>query len=125
MTEEKQEKILYMCTCGRENSEKAHIPFVLANAALAMDIEAVIVLQGDGVHMAVPGYADTMPPGGGFPPIKKLLADFLENGGKMWVCGPCIQNRNLAESDLIEGSEVTAAGSVNLAAIEADAVFVF
>ena len=38
MTEEKQEKILYMCTCGKDRSEMAHIPFVLANAALAMDI---------------------------------------------------------------------------------------
>jgi uncharacterized protein len=125
MTEEKQEKILYMCTCGEERSEMAHIPFVLANAALAMDIEATIVLQGDGVRIAVPGYVDDMPPGGGFPPMKKLLADFQDQGGQMWVCGPCIKDRDIAESDLIEGSEVTAAGSVNLAALEADAVFVF
>jgi predicted peroxiredoxin len=125
MTEEKQEKILYMCTCGKDRSEKAHIPFVLANAALAMDIQATIVLQGDGVGIATPGYVDTMPPGGGFPPLKELLASFMEQGGKMWVCGPCIKSRNIAESDLIEGAEVTAAGSVNLEAIEADAVFVF
>jgi predicted peroxiredoxin len=125
MTEEKQEKILYMCTCGKDRSEVAHIPFVLANAALAMDIQATIVLQGDGVRIATPGYVDTMPPGGGFPPLKELLASFMEQGGKMWVCGPCIKSRNIAESDLIEGAEVTAAGSVNIEAIEADAVFVF
>jgi predicted peroxiredoxin len=125
MTEEKQEKILYMCTCGEDRSEIAHTPFVLGNAALAMDIQATIVLQGDGVHIAVPGYVDDMPPGGGFPPMKKLLADFLELGGHLWVCGPCIKSRNIAEADLIEGSEVTAAGSVNLAAMEADAVFVY
>jgi len=125
MTEEKQEKILYMCTCGKDRSELAHNPFVLANAALAMDIQATIVLSGDGVHSAVPGYADDMPQGGGFPPMKKLLADFLELGGTLWVCGPCIESRNIKEADLIEGAEVTAAGSVNLAAMEADAVFVF
>ena len=122
---EKQEKILYMCTCGKDRTEMAHIPFVFANAALAMDIEATIVLQGDGVRIATPGYADTMPPGGGFPPLKELLASFLELGGKMWVCGPCIKDRNIEETDLIDGAKVTAAGSVNLEAIASDAVFVF
>jgi len=122
---EKQEKILYMCTCGEDRSEMAHIPFVLANAALAMDIKATIVVQGDGVNIAKKGYADTMPPGGGFPPVKELLDTFLEQGGQIRVCGPCIKDRNIDESDLIEGAEVTAAGSVNLEAIESDAVFVF
>ena len=122
---EKQEKILYMCTCGKDRSEMAHVPFVLANAALAMDVHATIVMQGDGVNLAKKGYVDTMPPGGGFPPIKELLASFLEQGGIIRVCGPCIQYRNIDESDLIEGAEVTAAGSVNLEALESDAVFVF
>lgn len=122
---EKQEKILYMCTCGDDHPEKAHMPFVLANAALAMDIEATIVLQGDGVAIAKRGYAETMPAGGGFPPLKGLLDSFLEQGGKLWVCGPCIKQRKIEESDLIDDSSVTAAGSVNLEAIAADAVFVF
>ena len=46
----KQEKILYLCTCGKDRAEVAHAPFVLANAALAMDIQATIVLQG--AHVA-------------------------------------------------------------------------
>jgi len=57
--------------------------------------------------------------------MKKLLTEFLELGGKLWVCGPCISSRNIEESELIEGAEVTAAGVVNLEAMEADAVFVF
>ena len=122
---EKQEKIFYMCTCGKDRAETAHNPFVLANAALAMDIQATIVLSGDGVHMAVPGYVETMPPGGGFPPMKALLATFLDLGGTLWVCGPCIKSRGISESDLIEGAEVTAAGTVNLEAMASDAVFVF
>ncbi|MBC2709524.1 MAG: DsrE family protein [Desulfosarcina sp.] len=122
---EKQEKILYMCTCGENRPEMAHIPFALANAALAMDINATIILQGDGVKIAQKGRADMMPPGGGFPPMKELLASFVEQGGKLWVCSPCIKDRDIAESDLIEESSVTAAGSVNLEALESDAVFVF
>ena len=120
-----QEKILYVCTCDEDQSEKAYMPFVLANAALAMDIHATIVLQGDGVKLAQKGFAGTMPPGGGFPPLKGLLASFFEQGGKLWVCSPCIKERDIPESDLIEASSVTAAGSVNLEALASDAVFVF
>ncbi len=122
---EKQEKILYVCTCGKDRSETAHMPFVLANAALAMDIQATIVLNGDGVTIAKKNYAETMPPGGGFPPMKDLLVSFMEQGGKMWVCGPCIKTRGIDESELIDGATITAAGAVNVEALEADAVFVF
>lgn len=120
-----EEKILYMCTCGEKDSEKAHIPFVLANAALAMDIKATVVLQGDGVYIAQKGFADTMPPGGAFPPMKELLKSFMELGGQIWVCGPCIKERNISESDLIEGHDIAAAGRVNIEAMESNAVFVF
>jgi uncharacterized protein involved in oxidation of intracellular sulfur len=125
MTEEKQEKILYLCTCAENRPEVAHIPFVLGNAALAMDIQATIVLQSDGAKIAQKGYVETMPAGGGFPPLKNLLDSFVEQGGKIWVCGPCIQSRNIPESELIEGAEVTAAGTVNLEALASDAVLVF
>jgi len=66
-----------------------------------------------------------MPAGGGFPPMKDLLASFMEQGGKMWVCGPCIKTRGIDESALIGGATITAAGAVNVEALEADAVFVF
>ncbi len=53
---EKVEKIMYLATCGGDNPEKACVPFVLATAALAMDIEATIVLQGNGVYLLKEGY---------------------------------------------------------------------
>jgi predicted peroxiredoxin len=123
--EEKVEKILYVLTCAGENPEKASMPFALANAAMAMDIPATVCLQGNGVYLAQKGYADHVLPGGGFPPIKKLILDFVEQGGKIWVCVPCIKERNIAVEDLIEGSETTAAAKVNLEALQSSAVFVY
>lgn len=119
------EKILYICTCADKDAEKAHLPFVLANAALAMDIQASVVLQEDGVFLAKKGYAETMPPGGAFPPLKELLDAFFEQGGKLKVCNPCIKARNIAESDLLDQAEITAAGALNIEAIEANAVFTY
>ena len=73
---DKQEKILYITTNGGENPEKASMPFVMANAAMAMDVEAAIAMQGNSVYLAQKGYAEHVLPGGGFGPIKKLIEDF-------------------------------------------------
>jgi predicted peroxiredoxin len=97
----------------------------MANAALAMDIQATVVLQGDGVYLAQKGYIEHMVSGGGFPPIKELLKSFLEQDGQLLVCVPCIKERHIDESDLIEGSETTAAGNLNVLATECKAVLVY
>jgi uncharacterized protein involved in oxidation of intracellular sulfur len=125
MTEKNEEKILYIGTCAGEDPEKASMPFVMACAALAMDIKATIVLQGNGVYLAQKGYVDKLPPGGGFPPMQELLANFMELGGELKVCVPCIKSRNIEESELVAGSQTTAAGALNIEAIEANAVMVY
>ena len=125
MTEEKQEKIMYIATCGGENPEKAAMPFVMANAALAMDIRATVVLQGNGVYLAKEEYRKNMLPSGGFPPIGKLMSDFFELEGELLVCMPCIKERNISEDELPQGAKITAAGQLNIAAIEADAIFTY
>jgi len=125
MTEEKQEHIMYFGTCGGEDPEKATMPFVMAVAALAMEIKATIVLQGNGVYLAQDQYRKNMLPGGGFPKIDKLMKDFLDLEGELLVCNPCIEERNILESELTKGAKITAAGKLNLAALKADAVFVY
>ncbi|MCG6908586.1 MAG: DsrE family protein [Deltaproteobacteria bacterium] len=122
---EKQEKIMYICTHAGENPEKAAMPFAMANAALAMDIEATVCLQGNGVFLGQKGYARHLPKPGGFPPVDELMASFKELGGRLLVCVPCIKERNIDEAELVEGSQTTAAGKLNLEAMEADAVFVY
>lgn len=122
---EKEEKILYIGTHGGEDPEKASMPFVMACAALAMDIKATVCLQGNGVYLARKGYADNVLPSGGFPHVKELLETFMELGGKMLVCSPCIKSRNIEEADLIDDVEITAAGALNIEAMGSGAVFVY
>ncbi|MFH1153930.1 MAG: DsrE family protein [Pseudomonadota bacterium] len=122
---EKVEKVLYLSTHAAEDPEKAALPFVMANGAMAMDIKAVIALQGPGVYMAWKGYIDKIQKPGGFPEMKKLMSDFLELGGELRVCVPCIRERHIDESELIEGARTVAAGELNVIALEADAVFTY
>ncbi len=81
MAEEK-EKLVFVATHAAEEPEKACFPFLLANAAQAMDVEAVVVLQSNGVWLAQKGYAEkiSVP---GFTPLKELINSYVANGGKM------------------------------------------
>jgi uncharacterized protein involved in oxidation of intracellular sulfur len=126
MSDTPAEKILYIGTAAAENPEKAAMPFVMALAALAMDIGATICLQGNGVYLAQKGYAEKMASPGGFPPVANLLHDFIDLGGNLLVCVPCIKERHIDEAvDLIEGARTTAAGALNIEATESKAVFVY
>ena len=118
------EKIIYIVTHAGEDPERATLPFVLANAAQAMDVEALIVLQGTGVYLAKKGYADHVY-AAGVPPLKQLIESFLEQGGKILVCVPCIKERKIDEGDLIEGAMPTAAGVLTHEILSAKATLVY
>jgi uncharacterized protein involved in oxidation of intracellular sulfur len=126
MSDSTVEKNLYIGTCAGDNPEKAAMPFVMANAALAMDVQATVCLQGNGVYLAQKDYTKNMVSPGGFPPMPKLINDFIELGGKLLVCAPCIKERHIDQNgDLLEGASITAAGALNLLAMESKAVFVY
>lgn len=119
--QEKKEKILYIATHGPEDPERATLPFVLANAALSMGVDAVIALQGSAVWLA---YSGTMEHvfAGGLPPLKTLVEGFLDQGGRLLVCSPCIKHREIDPSDLMERSEVIAAAVLTSEILSAKAV---
>ncbi|MBU4276863.1 MAG: DsrE family protein [Proteobacteria bacterium] len=121
---EKTEKIVYISTNGGENPEKATLPFVLANAALAMDVEAVVALQGPAVTLAK-GDCLNHVFAAGLPPLKDLVKSFLEQGGRLMVCVPCIRERKIEEADLIEGSELMAAAKLTQEILSANATLVY
>jgi uncharacterized protein involved in oxidation of intracellular sulfur len=103
------EKLVFMVTHGPEHPEHVTIPFVMAVAAMASDVEAIIGLQASGVELAVKGAAETVS-AEGFPPLAKLMTDYRELGGKLLLCGPCIKSRQIdAATQLVENAEVVAA----------------
>jgi uncharacterized protein involved in oxidation of intracellular sulfur len=81
MAEEK-EKLVFIATHAEEEPEVASFPFLLANAAQAMDVEAVVVLQANGVYLAQKGYAEKIKVPG-FTPLKELIDGYVAKGGKI------------------------------------------
>jgi predicted peroxiredoxin len=104
------EKLVFMVTHGPEDPELATIPFVMAGAALASDVQVVMGFQGAGVELVKVGVAAGVN-APEFPPLTKLMGDVRELGGLMLVCGPCVKSRGIgAPGELVEGAEVVAAG---------------
>ena len=79
-----KEKLFFIATHGEEEPERASFLFMLANAAQAMDVEAVVALQSNGVFLAQRGYSKkiTVP---GFTPLKELIDGYVAKGGKILV----------------------------------------
>jgi predicted peroxiredoxin len=106
-----EKKITYIATYGNDNPEKATIPFILANAAMAMDVTPVIVLQSEGVMLGVKGYAEKVHFKEGIS-VKQLIDNYISAGYKLLLCGPCVEKRKLTEKDFIEGAIIVGAARV-------------
>jgi predicted peroxiredoxin len=103
--------LINLTTAKDDNPDKTVVAFVVANAGVAAGQEVTIFLNIEAVRLATPGYADdiTSP---GFKPLKELLASFTENGGKIWICPPCFNARELDKDNLISGTTFAGGAAV-------------
>lgn len=98
-------KFCVTLTYAKDNSDKATVAFVIANAALGSEKDTMVFLMAEGVRLAQAGYADDIHEEG-FAPLKDLMTNFANAGGKMFVCSPCFKRRKLDESKLVAGSTI-------------------
>jgi predicted peroxiredoxin len=106
-----KEKLVIISTIGAENPEKATLPFVLATAAQASDVEVVVILQSNSVVLAKIGEAEKAN-AKGFMPVKELIDAYISSGGTLLLCSPCLKERNITREELISGTSIIAAGTV-------------
>ncbi|NLV18125.1 MAG: sulfur reduction protein DsrE [Bacteroidetes bacterium] len=105
------DKLVIISTTGPEYQEKATLPFVVATAAQSVDAHVVIILQASAVLLAKKGIAKNVA-APGLLPLNQLMDTFIELGGELLICSPCIKERKISESELVEGAKPVAAGSV-------------
>jgi predicted peroxiredoxin len=119
-----QSKLVLMVTSGPENAELATIPFVMATTALASDVDVLMGFQGNGVMLTIKGMADHVA-ASGFPPLKDLLKTYIDAGGKMYVCGPCVGSRKIAPEDMVQGATIVGAATFVAECVAATNVLVY
>jgi uncharacterized protein len=92
-------------SCAKDNTDKATVAFVVANAAVGSGKETMVFLSVEGVRLAQKGYADDIREEG-FAPLRELMDNFAKAGGTIYVCSPCFKKRKLDENNLVTGAAI-------------------
>jgi predicted peroxiredoxin len=92
-------------THAKDNSDKATVAFVVANAAVGSGKETLVFLSVEAVRLSQKGYADAIHEEG-FAPLRELMENFAKAGGTMYVCSPCFKKRKLDENNLVPGASI-------------------
>jgi uncharacterized protein len=98
-------KFCVTLSCAKDNTDKATVAFVVANAAVASDKETMVFLSTEGVRLSEKGYADDIHEEG-FSPLRELMENFAKAGGQIYVCSPCFRRRKLNENSLVSGAVI-------------------
>ena len=110
-------RMLFHCTHGLDDPERAIVPLIAANVAAASGQEAVVLLTIEGAWLCKRGYAETVELEG-FPKLAELLADFVEAGGEVWGCSACTTPRGITGDDLVPGAQIVGAAAIVAAVAE-------
>jgi predicted peroxiredoxin len=101
-------KLLIHSSHGKEDPERAILPFIVGKNAVIAGQEAVVLLTIEGVWLATEGGAEGVQKAG-LPPLSEVLQEFIDNGGQVWACQSCTQPRGIGEDRLIKGARIAAA----------------
>jgi predicted peroxiredoxin len=105
------DKLLFNCTHGAEDPERATLPFVAANVAAIAGQQAVVLCTIDAVWLGTTGGTTTVA-AESYPALATLYDEFVGNGGEVWLCGACTKPRNIGEDQLTKGARIVGAAAV-------------
>lgn len=98
-------KFCVSLTNAKNDTDRATVAFVIANAAVGSDQDTMVFLSNEGTRLSIEGYADDVHEEG-FAPLKELMTNFTEAGGQIMVCSPCVKKRGLDEDNLVKGATI-------------------
>ena len=116
-----KQKMVVIVTNGF-NDERSSVAWSVANGGVGMGFEVTMFLVSSGVDWARKNAAEKARPNPLDPPIKDMMKNVIDNGGKILVCPPCAGVRGYEPDDLIESA--TLAGSAAMLAVAAQGAIV-
>lgn len=121
-----KKKLLYVQTSGIDTPQRLYSPFILAQTALAMDVEPIIYFLGEGVIVVKKGEAEKIKMGN-FPSLKDVMDETLSKGIKLLICQQSAQlfGKKLTPGDFVDGSKIVGAATLNNLVIEANGTMWF
>jgi uncharacterized protein len=105
------ETLIFNCTWGKEHPERATLPFVAANVAATAGQDAVVLCTIEAVWLGTAGGTDGIA-ADGLPALADLYAEFVDNGGRVWLCGACTKPRGITDDQVAKGAAIVGAAKV-------------
>ena len=101
-------RVIVGCTHGDEDPDRVAVSYLTAGAALDQGKQVVMWLTSEGVRLALRGYVDPIRAELD-PPVRRLHDQFVDKGGRFYVCPICFGERDLDEAELVPGAELKGA----------------
>jgi predicted peroxiredoxin len=101
-------RVIVGCTHGEEDPDRVVVSYLTAGAALDQGKEVVMWLSSEGVRLALRGYVDPIRADAD-PPVKRVHDQFIDKGGRFFVCPICFNERGLDAADLVQNAELKGA----------------
>lgn len=101
-------RVVVGCGHGSDSPDSVVVAYLTAGAALDRGDDVVMWLTSEGVRLAMNGYVapirEDME-----PPVQRVHDQFIEKGGRFYVCPICFKDRELDETDLVDNAEIKGA----------------
>jgi uncharacterized protein len=117
-------RVIVGCSHGEEDPDRVVAAYLTAGAALDQGKNVLMWLTSEGVRPALAGYVDPIR-AAQEPPVKRVHDQFIEKGGRFYVCPICFKERDLDETDLVQNAELQGATPLMQYAGEAAMTFTY
>lgn len=97
---------------GQNNPNKVTVAFAMALNALKKGHSTIIILMVDAVALGKPDATAGIDIGHPFEPVADLCKAYLEQGGRIAVCGPCMIHNGFSADDMVKTYEIIKAPDV-------------
>lgn len=116
------ELLLFPCSHGEDDPERATVPFIAAATAAVSGHRAVVVCTVEAAYLGVPGVAERIE-SEGLPPLVDLLHQLVTAGGEVWLCSACATKRGITgDAELVSGASIVGAARIVEALTEGRAI---
>jgi predicted peroxiredoxin len=104
-------RMIVGCTHGEENPDAVVVSYLTAGAALDQGKDVVMWLTSEGVRLALEGYVDPIRERQE-PPVRRVHDQFVEKGGRFFVCPVCFKDRELDDGQLVANAQLKGASAL-------------
>jgi predicted peroxiredoxin len=101
-------KVVINLATGLEDTERVTVAFLVGGAAAEGGKQVVMFLTKEAVRLALPGVAEAVACEG-CPPLSRLVQQYADAGGRLFVCPICFNARKLDADGLVPNAELAGA----------------